>query len=101
VNHRRVIVLQGALAAVALVVLGAVMYSMQAPGVASRWSHTWSNTYPNGVVAWTGYRIKPPPHREHALAAVVVWLCALTVGFLTLRFWALTRSTGGSDHHAS
>jgi type IV secretory pathway TrbD component len=48
VNHRRVIVLQGALAAVALIVIGAVMYSMQG-------------------------------------------LCAFTVGFLTLRFWALTR----------
>jgi hypothetical protein len=91
VNHRRVIVLQRAPAAVALVVFGAVMYSMQSASAASGWSHTWSHTYPNGVVAWTGFRVKPPPHRAHVLAAVVVWLCAFTVGFLTLRFWALTR----------
>ncbi|MDX6524219.1 MAG: hypothetical protein QOI17_1732, partial [Gaiellales bacterium] len=73
------------------IVIGAVMYSMQSTGAAGGWSHTLFHSYPNGVVAWTGYRVKPPPHREHALAAVVVWLCAFTVGFLTLRFWALTR----------
>jgi hypothetical protein len=76
------------------------MYSMQSADAAGGWSHMWSHTYPNGVVAWTGYRVKPPPHREHALAAVVVWLCAFTVGFLTLRFWALTHPARDSGRHS-
>jgi hypothetical protein len=57
---------------------------------------TWSHSYPNGLVAWTGYRLIPPPHREHPLAAAAVWLCACTVAFLTLRFWALARPAGGA-----
>jgi hypothetical protein len=95
-NHRRVIVLQGALAACALAAFGAVIYSMQSAGASHGWSHTWSHSYPNGLVVWTGYRLIPPPHREHPLAAAAVWLCAVTVALLTLRFWVLTRPTGGA-----
>jgi hypothetical protein len=91
VSRRNLIVTQGVVFALILIACGIAVFKMTADGQAV--SHAWSHTGPDGKTLWTGYRLTPPPHRAHPLAAVLIWLGAGVVGLLTLRFWAGTRTS--------